>query len=37
VDAARAAQLCDLILARVPLQDWPRELFIVEDRVRRAE
>ena len=37
VDAARAAQLCELILARVPLAEWPRELFLVEDHVRRAD
>jgi [NiFe] hydrogenase diaphorase moiety large subunit len=37
VDAARAAQLCDLILARVPLDEWPPELFEVEDTVRRAD
>jgi [NiFe] hydrogenase diaphorase moiety large subunit len=37
VDAARAAQLCDLVLARVPLDDWPHELFTVEDHVRRAD
>jgi len=37
VDAARAAQLCDLILARVPLDAWPRELFTVEDHIRRAD
>jgi len=35
VDAARAALLGDLILGRVPLAKWPRELFAVEDRVRR--
>jgi len=37
VDAARASQICDLILGRVPLDDWPAELFVVEDLVRRAD
>ena len=37
VDAARAAQLCDLILAREPLERWPAELFVIEDHVRRAD
>ncbi len=35
VDEHRASQLCDLILARVPLDDWPRELFTFEDRIWR--
>ena len=37
VDAARATLIGDLILARVPLAEWPPELFVVEDRVRRAD
>ena len=37
VDAARAALVCDLILDRAPLVDWPPELFVVEDLVRRAD
>ncbi len=37
VDAARATLLGDLILARVPLAEWPPELFVVEDQVRRAD
>ena len=37
VDARRASELCDLILARVPLAEWPRELFVVEDFVRRRD
>ena len=37
IDARRASELCDLILARVPLAEWPRELFVVEDFVRRRD
>ena len=37
VDAARATLLGDLILARVPLAEWPPELFVVEDHIRRAD
>jgi [NiFe] hydrogenase diaphorase moiety large subunit len=37
VDVARATLLGDLILARVPLAEWPPELFVVEDQVRRAD
>ena len=37
VDAARAAQVCDLILARTPLEAWPPSLFVVEDQVRRTD
>jgi [NiFe] hydrogenase diaphorase moiety large subunit len=34
---ARVDVLCDLILGRVPLDDWPAELFAVNDNVRRAD
>ncbi len=37
VDAARAAQVCDLILSRTPLDAWPAELFEVKDHVRRRD
>jgi [NiFe] hydrogenase diaphorase moiety large subunit len=37
MDAARATLICDLILARAPLAEWPAELFRVEDQVRRAD
>ena len=37
VDARRADEICELILGRVPMTDWPREFFVVEDRVRRAD
>jgi [NiFe] hydrogenase diaphorase moiety large subunit len=37
VDARRAEEICDLILARTPLDQWPRELFAVEDLVRRSD
>ena len=37
VDVARATLLGDLILARVPLAEWPPELFVVEDQIRRAD
>ena len=34
---ARAAQVCELVLGRVPLDDWPEELFEVEDHVHRRD
>jgi [NiFe] hydrogenase diaphorase moiety large subunit len=37
IDARRASELCDLILTRVPVVEWPRELFVVEDFVRRRD
>jgi [NiFe] hydrogenase diaphorase moiety large subunit len=37
VDAARARQLCELMLARVPLGEWPAEFFVVEDHIRRRD
>jgi [NiFe] hydrogenase diaphorase moiety large subunit len=37
VDATRAEQVSDLILARAPLAAWPAELFEVRDHVRRRD
>ena len=37
VDEGRAAQVCDLILSRTPLDAWPAELFQVQDHVRRRD
>jgi [NiFe] hydrogenase diaphorase moiety large subunit len=34
---ARVAQVCELVLGRVPLGDWPAELFEVEDHVHRRD
>jgi [NiFe] hydrogenase diaphorase moiety large subunit len=34
---ARIEQVGDLILARTPLEQWPPELFAIEDNVRRAD
>jgi [NiFe] hydrogenase diaphorase moiety large subunit len=36
LDAARIDVVCDLILARTPLDQWPQELFAVEQHVRRT-
>jgi [NiFe] hydrogenase diaphorase moiety large subunit len=33
----RVDQICELILARTPLNEWPSELFVVQDHVRRAD
>jgi [NiFe] hydrogenase diaphorase moiety large subunit len=33
----RVDQICELILARTPLNEWPAELFVVQDHVRRAD
>jgi [NiFe] hydrogenase diaphorase moiety large subunit len=33
----RVDQICELILARTPLNEWPAELFVVQDNVRRAD
>ncbi len=33
----RIASIGDLILARVPVADWPAEFFVVQDNVRRAD
>ena len=35
--AARAAQLCELVLARVPLDAWSADLLAVEDHVHRRD
>jgi len=37
VDAARAEQICDLILARAPLDAWPAQFFEVHDHIRRRD
>ena len=34
---ARVDQLCELIRSEVPLADWPAELFVVEDNLRRRD
>jgi [NiFe] hydrogenase diaphorase moiety large subunit len=34
---ARVDQLCELIRSEVPLSDWPAELFVVEDNIRRRD
>jgi [NiFe] hydrogenase diaphorase moiety large subunit len=36
LDDARIRQICDLILARMPLEEWPAEFFAVHDNVHRA-
>jgi [NiFe] hydrogenase diaphorase moiety large subunit len=33
----RADQICDLVRARVPLANWPSDLFRVEHNIRRAD
>ena len=37
LDEARIDQLCELIRGEVPLADWPAELFVVADNVRRGD
>ena len=37
LDAERIERVGDLVLARVPLDQWPAELFDVPDNVRRAD
>ena len=37
LDESRIDRICELILARTPLTDWPAEFFVVEDHVRRAD
>ena len=37
LDEPRIDRICELILARTPLTDWPTEFFVVEDHVRRAD
>jgi [NiFe] hydrogenase diaphorase moiety large subunit len=33
----RIGRICELILARTPVADWPAEFFVVHDNVRRAD
>jgi len=33
----RIERICELILARTPLDEWPAEFFVVHDNVRRAD
>jgi [NiFe] hydrogenase diaphorase moiety large subunit len=33
----RVEQICQLILARTPVGEWPADLFLVHDNVRRAD
>jgi len=33
----RIERICELILARTPLAEWPAEFFVVQDHVRRAD
>lgn len=37
LNEARIDQLCELIRNEVPLGDWPAELFVVEDNIRRRD
>ncbi|MBA3057570.1 MAG: NAD(P)H-dependent oxidoreductase subunit E [Gammaproteobacteria bacterium] len=37
LDAARVAEMAKLILARVPVAQWPPEWFEVQDNIRRAD
>ncbi|WP_240754753.1 NAD(P)H-dependent oxidoreductase subunit E [Parasulfuritortus cantonensis] len=37
MDGGRVDQVAELVLAQRPLAEWPRELFLVEDNVRRAD
>lgn len=37
LDAARVAEMAELILARVPVPQWPPAWFEVQDNVRRAD
>lgn len=37
LDAARVAQLADLIRSRVPVPQWPAPWFEVQDNIRRAD
>jgi [NiFe] hydrogenase diaphorase moiety large subunit len=37
LDAARVAQMAELIRERVPVPQWPQEWFEVQDNIRRAE
>jgi [NiFe] hydrogenase diaphorase moiety large subunit len=33
----RVEHICELILARTPVDEWPAEYFVVQDNVRRAD
>jgi [NiFe] hydrogenase diaphorase moiety large subunit len=37
LDSARLDQIAELILAQTPVAQWPRELFAIEDNIRRAD
>jgi len=37
LDDARVDRICELILARTPLAEWPAEFFVVQDNVRRSD
>ena len=37
LDDDRIETLCQLMLDRRPLEEWPAELFVIEDNVRRAD
>lgn len=37
LDAARMAEMADLIRSRVPVPQWPAEWFEVQDNIRRAD
>ena len=37
LNSERVEQISELILARTPLAEWPAELFVVQDHVRRAD
>ncbi len=37
LDRARMDRLADLVNARVPFADWPKDLFTVESRIRRSD
>lgn len=37
MSSSRAAQVVDLIRAETPMTDWPKELFQVEDNIRRPD
>jgi [NiFe] hydrogenase diaphorase moiety large subunit len=37
LSSERVEQLCGLILRNVPLADWPTELFVIDDNVRRSD
>ncbi len=37
LDPARLDRIAELILAQTPVAQWPRELFAIEDNIRRAD